>query len=103
PRPPRPPRATLFPCTTLFRSRAGIAPPEVEDGAGTVQGLYLDAETQRLQVAAHDDHAPAEYADRNPDPQPWHAPAIRIRPCRALDRKSTRLNSSHVKIPYAVF
>src|SRR5690606_39967454 len=87
----RPPRSTLFPYTTLFRSAAGAyrrlglvrghasgeeAPGEGEvrpglrpgDGAGQVPG-------------------PREAAPGGDDP----------------DRKSTRLNSSHVKISYAVF
>src|SRR3989442_3972971 len=68
----RPPRSTLFPYTTLFRShRAGGDAPGAE------------GERQRG-------------ADRDPgvgDPDRR----------RAGDRKSTRLNSSHVRIPYAVF
>src|SRR5215475_15232675 len=61
----RPPRSTLFPYTTLFRSRSrlGLAPAERVDphvGRGAEQ-------------------------------------------VGARDRKSTRLNSSHVKISYAVF
>src|SRR5215469_17989392 len=55
----RPPRSTLFPYTTLFRSRCG-----------------------------------------RPSASPsWH----RASACHARDRKSTRLNSSHVEISYAVF
>src|SRR6266446_10047470 len=54
----RPPRSTLFPYTTLFRSRHRPAPPQ---------------------------------------------PHIRVRRCACRDRKSTRLNSSHLVISYAVF
>src|SRR5438445_7161848 len=64
----RPPRSTLFPYTTLFRSRLASSPwetvPALEDY------LALDSDTGRL---VH------------------------------LDRKSTRLNSSHANISYAVF
>src|SRR2546430_12514842 len=67
----RPPRSTLFPYTTLFRSHPRRPPL---DGGECVQ--------------AHS--AP----DRN---RP--APAYRLR----VDRKSTRLNSSHSQISYAVF
>src|SRR3712207_6939040 len=70
----RPPRSTLFPYTTLFRSwsgRSGDRPPAPrEPGAG------------RDQPGGHE-----------PDER---------RPQRA-DRKSTRLNSSHANISYAVF
>src|SRR5437773_11072667 len=69
----RPPRSTLFPYTTLFRSRIalGFAVPFGEDGA------------RHLDIAPHS-------AARV---------ALRIR----RDRKSTRLNSSHITISYAVF
>src|SRR3712207_7578408 len=66
----RPPRSTLFPYTTLFRSR-----------------LLLRRE-HRLPAAQQGDH------DR------LHRAALRR---RQEDRKSTRLNSSHANISYAVF
>src|SRR3712207_8971591 len=78
----RPPRSTLFPYTTLFRSFRSF-----EQVAAL---LWDDAET----------HAP------------WEAPRDALRVCRlaqaalpatARDRKSTRLNSSHANISYAVF
>src|SRR3712207_6862691 len=80
----RPPRSTLFPYTTLFRSQrrpfpvelAGLLPALVLGGPGAV-GLA------RLRPPA------------GPAPQPP--------PGRAQDRKSTRLNSSHANISYAVF
>src|SRR6266704_4304333 len=56
----RPPRSTLFPYTTLFRSCGGPRAPGCDDGHPALAG-------------------------------------------RAQDRKSTRLNSSHVSISYAVF
>src|SRR3712207_8291297 len=74
----RPPRSTLFPYTTLFRSdRAqahGADARRRPDGGGRV---------------------PAEARDR---PR-----AGGIRPHALQDRKSTRLNSSHANISYAVF
>src|SRR5258707_9446177 len=75
----RPPRSTLFPYTTLFRSRmtdiwAGLS----RDDHATLERL---AETLELRAAEAQ--------------QPGHA--------RGLDRKSTRLNSSHANISYAVF
>src|SRR3712207_8582943 len=75
----RPPRSTLFPYTTLFRSSQG------ERGAGPDRhhvglraGLLLPAAGR---LAAR---------------------PVR-RPARSQDRKSTRLNSSHANISYAVF
>src|SRR3712207_7259330 len=71
----RPPRSTLFPYTTLFRSRFGRA----------VAGSDVEADVQ--DVAVLDDvRLPLEPLE----------PALR-------DRKSTRLNSSHANISYAVF
>src|SRR5207253_10660325 len=72
----RPPRSTLFPYTTLFRSRHG--------------------EPAARRVAGEDDPP-----GRDPAPQ---QPLIRRdRVVQRGDRKSTRLNSSHVAISYAVF
>src|SRR5689334_24140675 len=67
----RPPRSTLFPYTTLFRSTGGF-------------GFSLVV------------------ADENAEPDAWGR-ASQWRASGALDRKSTRLNSSHSSISYAVF
>src|SRR2546422_3171829 len=69
----RPPRSTLFPYTTLFRSRAGGR-----------------AVARRRPGVLRDAPAP----ERHAEPAPVQ---------RAQDRKSTRLNSSHGYISYAVF
>src|SRR3712207_8770406 len=74
----RPPRSTLFPYTTLFRSR-GRGPVGREEVPG---GEPLD----RQHVVVH------RLADRPAEVVEGH-----------LDRKSTRLNSSHANISYAVF
>src|SRR5690349_23024780 len=76
----RPPRSTLFPYTTLFRSLFGwlhrhhlaVTGPTVEDHLTDADGAHAVV----LEVPVH--------------PQ-------------RQDRKSTRLNSSHVEISYAVF
>src|SRR5690606_41893678 len=83
----RPPRSTLFPYTTLFRScRRG--PPRL---AGRPLG---DAE-RRLPLHERAEGRARLVAD------PYRLVAVRrVHP---VDRKSTRLNSSHVKISYAVF
>src|SRR5207302_11499720 len=70
----RPPRSTLFPYTTLFRS-AGSRAPSARAG-------HLDGRNAHLAVGRT---APEAHG------------------CIPPDRKSTRLNSSHVKISYAVF
>src|SRR5687768_18249700 len=83
----RPPRSTLFPYTTLFRSLV------CQDGAqqpGKVVGVVLE-----VGVLDHD-HVPGGMDDPGADRGPL-APVLR------LDRKSTRLNSSHGYISYAVF
>src|SRR5690554_7401427 len=78
----RPPRSTLFPYTTLFRSLAAAQAVDVGHAAAAgrrvafeVFGVAIDEPADRL--AGH---------------------VINTR-----DRKSTRLNSSHVRISYAVF
>src|SRR5690348_17490626 len=67
----RPPRSTLFPYTTLFRSRL-----QCYEGLTSAEALYE-----------------------------WNYPRqlLAIRLAEAGDRKSTRLNSSHPSISYAVF
>src|SRR5256886_9181781 len=85
----RPPRSTLFPYTTLFRSRG-----DLPDKARAVY--------QR--VAEHDaknERAKAALAMLAPAAAPPPAPPPAAREKR--DRKSTRLNSSHSQISYAVF
>src|SRR5258707_11921237 len=71
----RPPRSTLFPYTTLFRS--------IADGADAYQ--LFDSWAGMLEPVEYDAWA-----------QPYHRAVFR-------DRKSTRLNSSHANISYAVF
>src|SRR3712207_8740767 len=77
----RPPRSTLFPYTTLFRSRLGRHP------AGE-PGRAVPA-----RAAVRPGDGPARLG---PDRQ-------RRQPAGRADRKSTRLNSSHANISYAVF
>src|SRR2546429_5671391 len=74
----RPPRSTLFPYTTLFRSLVAAADgdaPGVARGAGGKEAHRATAEPRRR----------------------------RRQPIPSRDRKSTRLNSSHGYISYAVF
>src|SRR3712207_8635584 len=83
----RPPRSTLFPYTTLFRSVHVVLAREQLLRVGIFFGLAAH-ELERL----HDLRAHA-LVDR----------ALVVRRERLRDRKSTRLNSSHANISYAVF
>src|SRR3712207_7729121 len=84
----RPPRSTLFPYTTLFRSRR-----EGECGSGLEDRHRLGPPDPLL--------CPAALSTRE---GPAHGRAVDEPARRARrDRKSTRLNSSHANISYAVF
>src|SRR5258708_23096352 len=78
----RPPRSTLFPYTTLFRSRRLVHPAARPLPLGGVDVIHVE---QQLRGARHVDVAQ------------------RLHGLDAVDRKSTRLNSSHQIISYAVF
>src|SRR2546430_5333640 len=86
----RPPRSTLFPYTTLFRSR-------FQHAAIKIQGFVF--------------HAPVEYSAEHRSHQlgrglAEYPPGKLLRVGEIgedIDRKSTRLNSSHSQISYAVF
>src|SRR3989454_8198295 len=82
----RPPRSTLFPYTTLFRSLRRLPAHLAQDGVTALVFNFVDqlthgrSESTILYEVARDEAA-----------------------LRSLDRKSTRLNSSHLVISYAVF
>src|SRR3712207_7064556 len=93
----RPPRSTLFPYTTLFRS---LSPDAARHDINAAEREYGGITPERL----HDDAAK----------KPWAADKVAVRwrqPRHHLgielgaiqDRKSTRLNSSHAHISYAGF
>src|SRR3712207_6895245 len=82
----RPPRSTLFPYTTLFRSSGDL--PGVGVVAGTMRpsnALGPDAQALTALVLGNS------------------AATARLELAGRADRKSTRLNSSHANISYAVF
>src|SRR3712207_8761964 len=82
----RPPRSTLFPYTTLFRSWPGDQLPESPD-RGVDRGEDPDARDREPSGSEQDrEQAPSEAV-------------VEV----VEDRKSTRLNSSHANISYAVF
>src|SRR3712207_7578284 len=84
----RPPRSTLFPYTTLFRSWLGVGYARGALGAQGCSG------PERV-VHPPD---PRQSSQRNPATPPYAGHGR-----RPADRKSTRLNSSHANISYAVF
>src|SRR3712207_7971658 len=97
----RPPRSTLFPYTTLFRSHHR---DDARFLAGDA-GLVLGDERAELFLAAH---------ERDLQCREWSSSGGQVRQARdqrsplldllaQADRKSTRLNSSHANISYAVF
>src|SRR5690606_39950153 len=88
----RPPRSTLFPYTTLFRSTGQWAR---ERG---IDGRSLHAWQMNLERGSTKSRSPGR---RNLRPSAQTSALVELVP--TTDRKSTRLNSSHVKISYAVF
>src|SRR5690554_7787480 len=91
----RPPRSTLFPYTTLFRSDLALQQAQeghvgvhahLEGDLVEVRQALLEVVRVALQHQALTQH-----------------PLLEHEAARAQDRKSTRLNSSHVRISYAVF
>src|SRR5690349_22553662 len=90
---PRPPRSTLFPYTTLFRSQVARPddvrrPDDRQPVAPPLAGDPLAGDLERTVGLA------------------GHLAGVRRglrKKLGVLDRKSTRLNSSHVEISYAVF
>src|SRR5207248_7631744 len=98
---PRPPRPTLFPYTTLFRSAAGS--PDNTRSHFDAQD-YMESGTPGLK-ATDDGWLNRFLQAQGADPQgsPFRAVALTQNLPRVLDRKSTRLNSSHRTISYAVF
>src|SRR2546430_9254333 len=81
----RPPRSTLFPYTTLFRSK--LIELLEKDPSPTVR-LYAMLTLARLKVRAAEPALLRVLSEKELDEK---------------DRKSTRLNSSHSQISYAVF
>src|SRR3712207_8164838 len=84
----RPPRSTLFPYTTLFRSdlvlHSAVALEKPTTGLGILLRVPPDVFDGLLEIPADGQHPT-------------------VREGVSVDRKSTRLNSSHANISYAVF
>src|SRR3712207_8042824 len=96
----RPPRSTLFPYTTLFRSPVAFLYTEPHGG--------FDLAAGGLERPGHrEDQPDLDRASRALRPgaagEQRHRGERQEIPAVASDRKSTRLNSSHANISYAVF
>src|SRR3712207_7852059 len=91
----RPPRSTLFPYTTLFRSDLAA---DDDEGHRQDDDRLLDTELKEVdlivdgQEVRHLGHVVRQHGEQADEEEPFPA-----------DRKSTRLNSSHANISYAVF
>src|SRR5256885_6966012 len=83
----RPPRSTLFPYTTLFRSEIG---PEAS--AERIDDAIRSKLAKKIKIPGF-----GHRVYRTEDPRATHLRRM------SKDRKSTRLNSSHLVISYAVF
>src|SRR5690606_42014136 len=96
---PLPPRSTLFPYTTLFRSQLLLDDVDLlgqtgEPLSAAISGSLIYAGWPSLDIGGRLAAVTARaYNTHQPEGRYIHL----------LDRKSTRLNSSHVKISYAVF
>src|SRR2546427_8597531 len=84
----RPPRSTLFPYTTLFRSQATGGGGGASGGGGVLEKARSAGQI-KIGIAGEEPYGFTDTSDADLD--------------LARDRKSTRLNSSHSPISYAVF
>src|SRR5205807_9814082 len=85
-----PPRSTLFPYTTLFRSKS----PQYKPKAKSVIYLHMTGAPPHLDLFDYKPELVKHHGEDCPES---------FLKGRRLDRKSTRLNSSHLVISYAVF
>src|SRR5690348_18014255 len=90
------PRSTLFPYTTLFRSAAARGGLRLRTGGSRAR---RDRGRRRARAVGHADRVPAPHEVLVPRPDQRQV-LLRV---VVADRKSTRLNSSHPSISYAVF
>src|SRR5258707_4315930 len=97
----RPPRSTLFPYTTLFRSNLK-SPPASENGLQQVAGTGNASPQTSIEKLFKDDDDPFQGKPKNDDAGSKN-PSASVVVLWLPDRKSTRLNSSHANISYAVF
>src|SRR3712207_9304075 len=99
----RPPRSTLFPYTTLFRSLCGgtHVPHTARIGVVAVTGeSSVGANLRRVEALVGEEGL--AYLKRKATALDQVATMLKAGPDEVADRKSTRLNSSHANISYAV-
>src|SRR5256885_10340320 len=93
----RPPRSTLFPYTTLFRSSGKTQMLAERMAAGVTAGVY---QVEHMAAVTFTRKAASELRGRFHLALEAELSTVRN---QSKDRKSTRLNSSHLVISYAVF
>src|SRR5690606_41532161 len=98
---PPPPSSTPFPYTTLFRSLAGARLILLSQLGKGKQYRYAQQPSMDAETAAG--FLARIVSDARQMAEPHFHGDIELHCSNDLDRKSTRLNSSHVKISYAVF
>src|SRR3712207_8868969 len=91
----RPPRSTLFPYTTLFRSAAKVS-AEIAATRGVPEGKDVVSPSRHAEFS--DPDSLLDWVEMLADET-----GLPVGIKSAVDRKSTRLNSSHANISYAVF
>src|SRR5207302_3939319 len=100
---PPPSRPNLFPYTTLFRSHRPEQRQRLERASHELDRLVSDSDVAGKRALEREISAPCRA--KLDGPHPGESPATDCGsvgvPALRLDRKSTRLNSSHVKISYA--
>src|SRR3712207_8376174 len=95
----RPPRSTLFPYTTLFRSRHGLA----RRAKAVAERRHVGADELPDPLVHRDAAVPEPVRQHELGGQEVATRMLEVGHVDGEDRKSTRLNSSHANISYAVF
>src|SRR3712207_9068221 len=99
----RPPRSTLFPYTTLFRSFATLSLLFLKQfGVGLAAAILIDATIVRAVLLPATMKLLGDWNWYLPKWLEWLPRLEHEESAPAPDRKSTRLNSSHANISYAV-
>src|SRR3712207_8858286 len=98
----RPPRSTLFPYTTLFRSDEGVLGRQ--GGEDPLMVDFDDVGAEAVEQPHHREQGPGTVVELDSKPRhPSRPGEVPEEDGGEQDRKSTRLNSSHANISYAVF